>query len=393
VDEDGTLAFPAPTGDSNTRGVINLPEGTYDVEFLMYEDGGGAFYEVASAKGDFVNGSGIARYFVLGDGTSLPGAGPFKQPVRLTGPANVRNYNDTVFGATTVIADIVANERATPAPTPTAQGPVDDVVLNGDGGLGIHGNTLPAGFVHQFPNGTGVDMFSTAVDGEFTVLDTNGAAGETLTFGLFADDNAALHILGQSFTGMGGGGTLGNPEGLTDQWLVADFRTGDTNAFGSITLPEGTYDFEAFMLEEGGGAALEVWAAAGDQTTAGFGSGAFFPLTIDTMADAFLEAGQGLALVAGPGTGPVGGGGLTGDFNGNGAVDAADYVAWRNGGPLQNDPTPGVQPADYDVWRAPLGRSGGGGAANAAGVPEATTLLSGVVALLLGLVTTRARRS
>ena len=27
--------------------------------------------------------------------------------------------------------------------------------------------------------------------------------------------------------------------------------------------------------------------------------------------------------------------GVTGDYNGNGTVDAADYVLWRNGGPLQ----------------------------------------------------------
>jgi hypothetical protein len=49
----------------------------------------------------------------------------------------------------------------------------------------------------------------------------------------------------------------------------------------------------------------------------------------------------------------------TGDYNNNGTVDAADYVLWRNGGPLQNDPTPGVQPADYGVWRANFGLSGG----------------------------------
>jgi hypothetical protein len=49
----------------------------------------------------------------------------------------------------------------------------------------------------------------------------------------------------------------------------------------------------------------------------------------------------------------------TGDYNNNGAVDAADYVLWRNGGPLQNDPTPGVQPGDYGVWRANFGQTGG----------------------------------
>ena len=54
---------------------------------------------------------------------------------------------------------------------------------------------------------------------------------------------------------------------------------------------------------------------------------------------------------------------LAGDYNNNGIVDAADYVLWRNGGPLQNDPTAGVQPGDYNIWRANFGRTAGAGSA------------------------------
>lgn len=51
-----------------------------------------------------------------------------------------------------------------------------------------------------------------------------------------------------------------------------------------------------------------------------------------------------------------------GDYNNNGAVDAADYAAWRNSlgqnVTLPNDPTPGtVTQADYDVWRANFGQT------------------------------------
>jgi hypothetical protein len=55
---------------------------------------------------------------------------------------------------------------------------------------------------------------------------------------------------------------------------------------------------------------------------------------------------------------------LPGDYNGNGTVDAADYVLWRNGGPLQNEGAdPGiVTPEDYNVWRANFGRTFGSGA-------------------------------
>jgi hypothetical protein len=56
------------------------------------------------------------------------------------------------------------------------------------------------------------------------------------------------------------------------------------------------------------------------------------------------------------------GGSTPGDYNGNGIVDAADYVVWRNAGPsdtLPNDPTPGVvNSTDYDNWKANFGRAG-----------------------------------
>ncbi len=51
---------------------------------------------------------------------------------------------------------------------------------------------------------------------------------------------------------------------------------------------------------------------------------------------------------------------LQGDFNRDGAVDAADYVVWRNGLGMTYMQT------DYDVWRANFGQSAGVGAASRA---------------------------
>lgn len=53
--------------------------------------------------------------------------------------------------------------------------------------------------------------------------------------------------------------------------------------------------------------------------------------------------------------------GIPCDYNNNGICDAADVVLWRNGGPLENDSTPGVQPHDYDVWKEGYGRTSGSG--------------------------------
>jgi len=76
--------------------------------------------------------------------------------------------------------------------------------------------------------------------------------------------------------------------------------------------------------------------------------------------------------------------GVPGDYNGNGTVDAADYVLWRNGGPLLNEvDTPGtVNAADYAAWRARFGNSGSGSGLGAANVPEPTSLVLVLIGML-----------
>ena len=70
--------------------------------------------------------------------------------------------------------------------------------------------------------------------------------------------------------------------------------------------------------------------------------------------------------------------GVPGDYNNNGKVDAADYVLWRNGGPLQNEvDMPGtINAADYTAWRARFGNtSGAGSGLLESAVPEPSTFV------------------
>jgi hypothetical protein len=79
--------------------------------------------------------------------------------------------------------------------------------------------------------------------------------------------------------------------------------------------------------------------------------------------------------------------GVPGDYNGNGVVDAADYVLWRNGGPLQNEVnTVGtVDASDYTAWRARFGNTSGAGSSIAAqGVPEPNAVLLLAIGLFVG---------
>ncbi len=93
------------------------------------------------------------------------------------------------------------------------------------------------------------------------------------------------------------------------------------------------------------------------------------------------------------------------DFNGNGVVDAADYVVWRNNNGLTGGATlsqgdangdGNVNSADYSLWRANFGLTAGSGSGSlaAAGVPEPSC---GVLAFVLlagaSAISRRRRRS
>jgi hypothetical protein len=86
-----------------------------------------------------------------------------------------------------------------------------------------------------------------------------------------------------------------------------------------------------------------------------------------------------------------------GDFNGDGAVDAADYVEWRKGlGTIYDQ-------SDYGVWRAHFGTSLGAGSGSVdplslwsasgepllAAVPEPTTAWLLIIGVVIGISTGR----
>ena len=65
---------------------------------------------------------------------------------------------------------------------------------------------------------------------------------------------------------------------------------------------------------------------------------------------------------------------LTGDYNENGTVDAADYVLWRD-----NPAAHGGDPAGYNTWRENFGKTlAGGGLASGSAVPEPASFLLAV---------------
>lgn len=92
-------------------------------------------------------------------------------------------------------------------------------------------------------------------------------------------------------------------------------------------------------------------------------------------------------------------GGLHGDYNQNGTVDAADYVVWRNtlgqpGSGLAADGNGNnqIDEGDYGVWRANFGRTSGSAVATSATSQSAVPEPSGLAPLTLAVLALLRRR-
>lgn len=89
---------------------------------------------------------------------------------------------------------------------------------------------------------------------------------------------------------------------------------------------------------------------------------------------------------------------LSGDYNADGVVDAADYVVWRKSvgttNVLPNDPDGGtIGPAQYATWKANFGAGSGEGGSGGgqAAVPEPSTIAMLLSAVVGGLIVRRRR--
>lgn len=278
--DNSTIVFNAGTGDSNTRGVITLAAGTYDVEFVHWEGGGGAFYEVTHTKGS-VSDPRAAQWLALGNGSTVQARN--SETVFLTGNATVSNttYSATdpkLSNAITAINNAIAGGTARTGTT--------DTVAIADGQMPIE------------RDGVATDNYATKVTGTIGLNDRDATAGEALivTFHVASDDGALLRIVGKDFinvTDFTGDGDATKVDFNGDDSISADYWTGNTNAFGSIELKEGeTYDFELYQYEGSGGSNVNIWYALGDHTVTGWNESLFRRLTINFDQQGFTGIGM-----------------------------------------------------------------------------------------------------
>ena len=225
------------------------------------------------------------------------------------------------------------------------------------GGTTITGGTLLV--INATGSGTGAGQVTVNMGAQLG--GTGTVQGDVINSGTLAPGNLAgtFHV---------GGTYTESTSGRLDIELVSVATYDKLQVSGTASLA-GTL---AVTLVDGfsptAGNAFEI------VTAAGFGGGMFTNTVLPTLS-------SDLSWIVNYGVNSVSlSVALAGDFNGDGAVDTADYVVWRKG--LETT----YMQSDYDLWRPHFGQSTG--SAVAAPVPEPNCL----VLALLGIVATHVRR-
>jgi hypothetical protein len=252
------LAFYTGTGDANTRGVINLPAGEVDLEFIWFEDGGGASVELYAAKGAYTCDVDTPNWRLVGTVVSpgatvaIPGVSADGWTVEYSAPGG-----DQVT--------LIAGAEAELAGAASVSGVAKIQYADPEAAGGTKACYLP------FPNDTAADDNDFAIRGTAQlVIPATG----TYHFGFQGDDGGYLQIEGQTWDSIVA--TANADYGVINgDRIEFDVNTGNSYTVGAITLAEGTYTIRTVFWERGGGGFHWV-----------FGGPPSSPLYAPIMADA-----------------------------------------------------------------------------------------------------------
>lgn len=311
--------------------------------------------------------SGDISYGPAGTVLTLNGMGLAAFPGALRSGSNTADQTvnmPVVLQSTTAINVVKPNDAATTRmlfnnPVSGSGG----LVVNPRPGLPNRSGQLVLQTGNSYSGGTTIEQGSLYLDSAASNLGT----GSVFVSGNITNADSALTTTGKLIIEVGVANGIANTAYL-------NLTGGGT----SNVADQGSIDLGSGIVEVVGGLML--------------GGVIYGPGTYGSSTSSALPTNAGLAnpdeFFSGDGIISVVAAGVPGDFNGNGLVDGADYVLWRNGGPLQNDFTPGVQSSDYDFWRSRFASSTnpGSGLDTGGAVPEpATFALLGLTILLVGI--------
>lgn len=260
-----TLAHPGTTGNADTRGVTTLAAGTYVLESLFFERGGGASMEIVWSKGNIIdNPEQAAWQLVVGSSAVavLPATLPETPAPGAPGHWGVREIRD--HGADRSLAGAIetaSGDLSGFTVTDQSQPVINHNDLDGGVGfnLGIFNNDLP--FIGNLEDTDDDDVIVLA---RTTVTLDPG----TYSIGAIVDDGFAISVRGPggSFVAAGGPGSIdpASPEtiynpGFNEQPTIGVFNV----------ITGGEYEVFFIAQEGGGGAGWEIFWAPGSFTTLG----------------------------------------------------------------------------------------------------------------------------
>ncbi|HEX4416110.1 MAG TPA: autotransporter-associated beta strand repeat-containing protein [Lacipirellulaceae bacterium] len=384
----GTFIFRGPVGDGgNNYGFTKAGPGVLTLNNPNSTYGGNTVVMAGQLRIDdnatLGNGSGT---LVLAGGTldttlsRDPSVNPIPNPVSVTGNSSITTNRATVDS--TVNVNFTSNSVGGTAGTLTLQNIATssiasqfEVQFSGSGfdfgrpiviAAGLNNANRTARL--NSGNASGTQTFSGAISGPGSYRRMAGGTTVFTGANTFTGDTT---VEGGTLTASGSAATLGGGN-VTNTGGVLTISSGVTNAIANTAtlslMGGGTPNLaDVGYLALGTGINEQVAAlmlggfAQANGTYGSSTSSATFKLNEYFSGAGIITVGSAVT-------------GVAGDYNGNGVVDAADYVLWRNGGPLQNEVNSigTVDASDYTAWRARFGNTSGSGSSLSAGaaVPE-----------------------
>ncbi len=274
------LIFGDGTGDADTRGIIDLQAGTYDLDYINWEGGGGFGYELSAAVGSWPHGTTPPTgWFLVGSvpavdqlvvprisasgwtvESSNAGRGELIPPPGGTGTFDIAGAELAIdnaltegVGSTTTwdLLDFTDPEAGNAGQFPGSNPwplntPVDDnqYAMRATGTLVI---TEPGVYHLGFQGDDGGYM---QIDGPLE--GTNTAEWSSIVDTLHP--TVAIIVPGDSGSGF-------------NNRLQAELGTGNSRTIGAINLVAGTYTITTLVYEGGGGSWWEVVGAKAPEVT------------------------------------------------------------------------------------------------------------------------------
>ena len=253
-----TFVYEPGSGDTNTRGVIDLAVGDYELEFVTFQGTGGNFHELYAAKGDFANDADTTTWRLVGHiqkPYGIPGLDDPGDGMGWTVWHSNPNAHGTI-GDTNVAWNVVQPNYVQIDSNRTAWASINFYDLGpNDATAGSFPNSVRFPWDVNPANGAepNVAMFLRGT----LVIPTNG----TYWLGFQGDDGSWLRVVGRNWDSIVYSAIAAPDSRIEGDRLVESIGTGNSRTIGAITLETGSYDVEMIWWQGVGGAHLEVLGA------------------------------------------------------------------------------------------------------------------------------------